>query len=142
MDVNTLVPAVMALLAPFVAKGAEEFAKAAGKAAAEKAGALLRTLKERWAQDDEAKDALARFEQKPERYRPVVEDILSEAVKADPAFAQTLSQILGPVQQMAGGKYQIQIAQGRGIVIGDGAKVEQYFGEAPRPEAARPSAEP
>lgn len=131
MDISTLVPAVMALLAPFVAKGAEEFAKMAGKAAAEKAGALLNTLKERWSQDDEAKDALARFEQKPERYRPVVEDILTEAVKADPAFAQALSQILGPVQQMGSGKYQIQIGEGQGIVIGDGAKVEQYFGVKP-----------
>lgn len=134
MDISTLVPAVMALLAPFVAKGAEEFAKTAGKAAAEKAGALLSTLRERWSKDDEAKDALTRFEQKPERYRPVVEDILAEAVRADPAFAQTLSQILGPVQQMAGGKYQIQIAEGQGIVIGDEAKVEQYFGVEPRPK--------
>jgi len=132
MDISTLVPAVMALLAPFVAKGAEEFARTAGKAAAEKAGALLRTLRERWSKDDEAKDALTKFEQKPERYRPVVEDILTEAVKADPAFAQALSQILGPVQQMAGGKYQIQITEGQGIVIGDDAKVEQYFGESPR----------
>ncbi|MBC7250859.1 MAG: hypothetical protein H5T62_11305 [Anaerolineae bacterium] len=128
MDISTLVPAVMALLAPFVAKGAEEFAKTAGKAAAEKAGALLRTLKERWSKDDEAKDALAKFEQKPERYRPVVEDILAEAIRTDPAFAQALSQILGPVQQMGSGKYQIQIDEGQGIVIGDGAKVEQYFG--------------
>ncbi|HID62663.1 MAG TPA: hypothetical protein EYP49_08020 [Anaerolineae bacterium] len=132
MDISTLVPAVMALLAPFVAKGAEEFARTAGKAAAEKAGALLRTLRERWSKDDEAKDALTKFEQKPERYRPVVEDILTEAVKADPAFAQALSQILGPVQQMASGKYQIQIAEGQGIVIGDDAKVEQYFGVEPR----------
>ena len=134
MDISTLVPAVMALLAPFVAKGAEEFAKTASKAAAEKAGALLDTLRERWSKDDEAKDALARFEQKPERYRPVVEDILTEAVKADPAFAQALSQILGPVQQMGSGKYQIQIAEGQGIVIGDDAKVEQYFGVKPRPK--------
>jgi hypothetical protein len=30
------------------------------------------------------------------------------------------------------GKYQIQIAEGQGIVIGDGTKVEQYFEERPR----------
>ena len=54
--------------------------------------------------------------------------------RSDPAFAQALSQILGPVQQMAGGKYQIQIAEGQGIVIGDDAKVEQYFGVEPRPK--------
>ena len=64
----------------------------------------------------------------------MVEDILTEAVKADPAFAPALWQILGLVQQMAGGKYQIQIGEGQGIVIGDGAKVEQYFGEKPRPK--------
>ena len=134
MDISTLVPAVMALLAPFVAKGAEEFAKTAGKAAAEKASALLSTLRERWAKDDESRDALTKFEQKPERYRPVVEDILTEAVQTDPAFAQALSQVLGPVQQMADGKYQIQIGEGLGLVIGDDAKVEQYFGVEPTPK--------
>ncbi len=132
MDISTLVPAAMALLAPFAAKGAEEFAKTAGKAAAEKAGALLRTIRERWAKNDEAKDALAKFERKPERYRPVVEDILTETVRSDPAFAQTLSQVLGPVQQAAGGKYHVQIDEGQGIVIGDEAKVEQYFGADPK----------
>jgi hypothetical protein len=30
------------------------------------------------------------------------------------------------------GKYQIQIAEGQGIVIGDGTKVEQYFEERSR----------
>lgn len=50
------------------------------------------------------------------------------------SFAQAIAHILGPAQPMGSGKYQIQINEGQGIIIGDGVKVEQHFGTGPKPK--------
>lgn len=67
---------VMAVLMPYMTKGAEEFVKIAGKDAYEKARSFLSTLKARWIDDKEAMDGLSRFEEKPDRYAPILKDIL------------------------------------------------------------------
>jgi hypothetical protein len=71
-----LAASIMTVLMPYATMGAQEFVKSVGKDAYEKAKSLLGTLKARWARDREATETLARFEEKPERYRPVLEDIL------------------------------------------------------------------
>jgi hypothetical protein len=92
--ITSLVTNVITVLSPFVAKGAEEFAKAAGKGAYEKAKNLLTTLKKRWSGDKEATNQLENFEKKPERYQPVLEDILTEKLSQDKDLADELTQIL------------------------------------------------
>jgi hypothetical protein len=61
---------VVAVLAPYAAMGAQEFAKSVGKEAYEKEGQgrMLAVLKAKRTTDQEATDALVRFEEKPERY--------------------------------------------------------------------------
>jgi len=107
----TLAANVMTVLMPYAALGAQEFVKSAGKEAYEKAKSLMATLKARWAGNDEAIDTVARFEEKPERYQPVLEDILEEKLIQDPELATELATLLnemGPslevIQQMEEGR--------------------------------------
>ncbi|MDQ5819475.1 MAG: hypothetical protein M3334_14055 [Actinomycetota bacterium] len=102
---------VVAVLAPYAALGAQEFAKSVGKGAYEKAKGMLAVLKAKWTADEEAADALTRFEEKPERYAPVLEDVLREKLAEDKELAAVLSMLLnemGPslkvVQQMEEGR--------------------------------------
>jgi hypothetical protein len=96
---TSVVSAVMGVVMPYVTKGAEEFAKLAGEAAFQKAKGLMDTVRKRFAADSEAAAVITQFEQKPQRYEPVVSDILAEKVEADPAFARELKKqvdALGP----------------------------------------------
>ena len=131
----TLAANVMTVLMPYAAMGAQEFVKSAGKEAYEKAKTLLGTLKARWAGDEEATDAVARFEEKPERYQPVLEGILEEKLARDEQLAAELATLLeemGPslevvqrmeegrritgleAQQMSGGRARVRQDIGRG----------------------------
>jgi hypothetical protein len=107
----TLAAKVVAVLAPYAALGAEEFVRSAGKDAYEKAKTMLAALRAKWTRDEEATDALTRFEEKPERYAPVLEDVLNEKLAEDKELAAVLSTLLnemGPrlevVQQMEQGR--------------------------------------
>jgi hypothetical protein len=102
---------VVAVLAPYVAVGAQEFARNVGKDAYEKAKTMLAALRAKWTGDEEATDALTRFEEKPERYAPVLEDVLREKLAEDKELAMVLSTLLnemGPslevVQKMDEGR--------------------------------------
>ena len=131
----TLAANVMSVLMPYAAMGAQAFVKSAGKDAYEKAKSLLGTLKARWAGDEEATDAVARFEEKPERYRPVLEGILEEKITQDKELAAELATLLeemGPslevvqrmeegrrvtgveAEQMSGGRARVRQDIGRG----------------------------
>src|SRR5215213_1538018 len=131
----TLAANVITVLMPYAAMGAQEFAKSAGKEAYEKAKTLLGTLKARWAGDEEETDTIARFEEKPERYRPVLEGILEEKITQDRELAAELATLLeemGPslevvqrmeegrritgveAEQMSGGRARVRQEIGRG----------------------------
>ncbi len=92
--VASLAANVVAVLAPYVTMGAQEFVKSAGREAYEKAKSMLGALKTRWSGDEEATDTLTRFEDKPERYAPVLEDILKEKLIQDKELAAVLFTLL------------------------------------------------
>jgi len=130
----------VAILLPFVSKGAEEFASKVGDAAYEKAKNLLATLKQRWSGDKEATESLSRFEEKPERYKTVLQDILEEKLTEDHDLAAQLAQLLqemGPtleiVQRMNEGKNIIglkggEMRHGRAKISQDITKAEGVIG--------------
>ena len=133
--ITNLVSSVMTVLMPYVAKGAEEFARLAGKAAYSKAQNLFRTLKEKLASDEEARDSLSRFEEKPERYRSVLEDILEEKLAEDEDLANELKKLLqsmGPeldiIQKMDVGEAVIGLEAEE--MSGGKVKIEQEIKEA------------
>jgi len=94
MDPVTLGATVMSILIPYVAKKAEKFIDLAGQAAYNQAKKLFTTLKSRWAGDKEATDQLAYFEQNPERYQPIIEDILRKRLAHDRELAVELEQLI------------------------------------------------
>src|SRR5205807_1007769 len=85
---------VIAVLTPYVSIGEQDFARNAGSAAYEKARNMLSILKEKWSEDKEAIENLARFTEKPERYKPVLEDILQEKLAGDKDLVSRLSHLL------------------------------------------------
>jgi hypothetical protein len=136
---------VVAVLAPYAAVGAQEFARNVGKEAYEKAKTMLAALRAKWARDEEATDALNRFEEKPERYAPVLEDVLKEKLAEDKELAAVLSKLLnemGPslevvqkmeegrrvtgleAEEMAGGSATVNQDMGRGEDV-TGAKIRR-----------------
>jgi hypothetical protein len=90
----SLASSVIGVLMPYAKKGAEEFISSAGKDAYEKSKAILETLKRRWSGDEEATETLEHFEQKPERYKSAIEDILEEKLAQDKDLAEELQKIL------------------------------------------------
>ena len=94
MDPVTIATGVLTVLTPYLVKGAKEFVSVAGDVACEKASGMLQKLKQRWAGDKEASTSLEQFEQKPERYKPVIEDILKEKLTNDESLSRELSTML------------------------------------------------
>ncbi len=96
IDPNTamLAGTVISLLHPYAQKGAEEFAKAAGKAAFEGVQKLVDALRQRFGGDKEAEETLKQFEDKPDRYRAALEDILREKLAQDHGFEAQLRGLL------------------------------------------------
>lgn len=95
----TLVVKVVDILLPLAKKGAEEFVGAVGKDTYEKAKTIFAKLKERWAGDTEASSTLNNFENKPDRYLPILEEILQEKLAEDPELVEQLTKViseLGP----------------------------------------------
>jgi hypothetical protein len=93
----------LSVLTPYLVKGADEFARAAGEAALDKAKGILGVLKAKWAGDDYAAGTLARYEAQPERYRPAVEDVLTEQLAKDQELAAAIRKQLaeiGPTLQI------------------------------------------
>jgi tetratricopeptide (TPR) repeat protein len=92
---------VTPILMAYVSMEAEEFARKFSSAAYENTRTLLSTLQERWSKDKEAADNLARFTEKPERYKPVVEDILQEKLAEDQHLTTALSRLLHEVESIS-----------------------------------------
>jgi hypothetical protein len=96
---------------------------------------LLTTLRSRWTGDREASENLERFEEKPDRYRPVFEDILTEKLASDRSLATDVERILkemGPtldiVQRMDRGEQVVGLEAKE--MVGGSARIEQDIKEA------------
>ena len=140
MDPVTLGATVMSILIPYVAKKAEKFIDLAGQAAYNQAKKLFTTLKSRWAGDKEATDQLAYFEQNPERYQPIIEDILRKRLAHDRELAVELEQLInqmGPsltiIQEMDEAKRVVglkvrHMKKGRASITQKAKKAEDITG--------------
>ena len=138
----SLAASVMSVLMPYVTMGAQEFVKEAGKDAFEKAKTLFGVLKARWAQDKEATDTLTHFEEKPERHRPILEDILQEKLAQDKELATEVATLLdemGPslevVQRMEEGRRVTGLEAEE--MSGGRARVDQEIGKGEDVTGAR-----
>ncbi|MBI2964823.1 MAG: hypothetical protein HYY34_01310 [Chloroflexi bacterium] len=118
MVAGALAATIISAITPLVVKGATAVAKTAGDIAAEKATAMLNTLKDKFRVDGEAAGALKRFEANPERYKPIVEDILAEKITSDPQLSAELSRLLNEMGA------SLKVIQEMGDVSGEVTGVE------------------
>ncbi len=124
MTIHQIVTSVVTLLAPYLAKGGEEFAKKGGDATWERMKALYQAIYNKFSadKDDYAQQTLKRLEEKPleESRKRALSDILAEKAEADPEFAQQLKQRVQDTTQ----------GQGVGLIVNriyDDGKVGQIF---------------
>ena len=79
-----------------------------------------------------AKTALAEYEKDADTWeKPLQKALIEAGVDKDEAIIQRAQQVLKLTnpQQTAEGKYNVQIGEAKGTVIGDNAHVTQHFGK-------------
>ena len=93
---------------------------------------LKSLIQKRFAGKPEAEMALTQHQNKPEVWKEPLKDALSQTGAAQNQDivkqAQQLLKLINP-QQASQGKYNIQIGEAKGVVIGDKAQVTQTFGQ-------------
>lgn len=95
-------------------------------------GGLKGLLQKHLAGKPEAEMALAQFEKKPDVWEAPLKDALAETgADQDDAIVEQAQKVLELVQpqQVAQGKYNVQIGQAKGVVIGDQASVDMRFSD-------------
>ncbi|MCJ7445054.1 MAG: hypothetical protein MUO26_11110 [Methanotrichaceae archaeon] len=135
-----LASTAISILMPYAKLGADEFIKTAGKDAYEKAKGFANWLKESLSGDKEASLALENFEKNPDRYHPVLKDILDEQLKTNNDLREELREIItdmGPeliiIQRMKEAKKVTGldadfIASGKAVVVQESETAENMTG--------------
>jgi len=121
MDPVTLAGSVIAILTPYVTKGAKELIETVGEVAYDHAKKLLNTLKARWSGDPVASDSLARFEKKPEVHAPALQEIVEERLANDAQLREEISQTvkdIGPKLNIL-----VKMTKGQGVTALDAENV-------------------
>ena len=120
------------IVAALVAGAAAGLTETASQAIKDAYAGLKGLIQQRFADKPEAEMALAQHEAKPEVWEAPLKDALAEAGAAgDEAIVQQAQKVLQLVQpqQVAQGKYNVQIGQAKGVVMGDHAEVDMTFGD-------------
>ena len=116
-----------------LAAGAAAAAKNAASQAVKDAYAGLKALvKKRFEKKPQAEMALTEYEKDPDTWeKPLQKSLVETGADQDEAIVRQAQQVLKLVnpQQASQGKYNVQIGEGKGVVIGDDAHVEQHFGK-------------
>ncbi len=87
-------------------------------------------IQRRFANKPQAEMALTEYEKDEDTWRkPLQKSLVETGTDQDEMIVHQAQQVLKLVnpQQTAQGKYNVQIAEGKGIVIGDHAQVNQTF---------------
>ena len=109
---ETLAATAIALVAPYLAKGAEEFAKEAGKEAFATVKALATRLSAWWSGKPVAAAASQNLAEDPGVYGKLLGDLLQADLAKDPALASDLRKLVdaaGPVVEVV---QKMDIARG------------------------------
>ena len=108
-----LVATIMAIASPYLAKGAEEFAKAAGTAAFGAAKALMERLHQWWTKEPVANAAAEAFSSDPQRYAKILGEQLDYDLSKDDSLAADLQKLVD-----AAGPY-VDVIQKIDVAAGD-----------------------
>jgi len=89
-----LVATLISIVAPYLAKGAEEFAKSAGASAFDAAKAVIDRLRKWWSKEPVAEAAAKALPSDPERYAKILGEELERGVANDSSLAAELQQLV------------------------------------------------
>lgn len=120
------------IVSALVAGATAGLTETASQAVKDAYGGLKELIQKHLAGKPEAEMALAQYEKKPDVWESPLRDALVETgATQDEAIidqAQKVLQLVQP-QQVAQGKYNIQIGQAKGTVIGNHANVDMRFSD-------------
>jgi hypothetical protein len=119
------------IISALVAGATAGLTETASQAVKDAYGGLKELTQKHLAGKPEGEMALAQFEKKPKVWEAPLKDALAETGAAqDEAIIEQAQKVLKLVQpqQVAQGKYNVQIGEAEGVVIGDNAKVDMKFG--------------
>ena len=119
------------LLLTALATGAAAATKdTASQAVKDTYAGLKALIQKRFANKPQAQLALTEYEQDGDTWKkPLQKSLVEVGADLDDAIirkAQQLLKLVNP-QQASQGKYNVQIGEGKGVVIGDHTQVEQHF---------------
>jgi len=120
---------VLAALAAGATAAAQDTASQAVK---DTYAGLKSLIRERFADKPHAEMALAAYEKDTDIWeKPLQQSLVEARVDQDEAIVQQAQQVLQHInpQQASQGKYNVQIGEGKGTVIGDNTQVTQTFHE-------------
>ena len=117
------IASIAAIVAPFVAKGAEAFSITAGDKIAVKAEEVFRAVADKLSGDTHAERTLGLAKEMPEsKVRlTMLSNVLMEKMESDPDFAEKLSKLVSEAQEERGSNifnFSGQTVQGNQTVIG------------------------
>ena len=132
---STLVASIISIISPYLAKGAEEFAKSAGKAAFDRTKVLVERLMEWWKNDPIATTAVTSFQSDPERYGKLLGVQLDHDLAKDEAFADELHALVDSLGPYVDVIQRMEVARGVtgaeiGTLVSGQVRVEQDIRDA------------
>jgi hypothetical protein len=109
MDPATIAAAVVAAIAPYLAKAAGKIAEGVGEAAVAQGGKLFDRLRARFAGAPAEAKQLQDLQAAPHDplNRAAVQKLLRDALQSDPALLKELAALLGPAAG-PGGRFSVQ----------------------------------
>ena len=132
---EVLAATVLSIVSPYLVKGAEEFAKTAGKAAFDGAKALVDRLGRWWKNDPIANAAATSFKSDPEHYGKMLGAQLEHELKNNEAFAQELRSLVDSMGPSVDVIQKMEVARGVtgadiGTLVSGQVKVHQEIKDA------------
>jgi hypothetical protein len=90
-----------AIVAPFVAKGADVFSKTAGEKLGGIVGDLGKAVVDKFKGDSYAEQTLARAQEKPEAEvrQSVLKEVLAEKIEGDPVFDEKMQRLVDELEK-------------------------------------------
>lgn len=109
---EVLAATVISIVSPYLVKGAEEFAKTAGKAAFDGAKSLVDRLSRWWTKDPIANAAATSFKSDPAHYGKMLGAQLEHELKKDDSFARELRSLVDSMGPSVEVVQKMEVARG------------------------------
>jgi len=141
---ETLAGNAISLVAPYLVKGAEEFAKCVGKAAFDQCSALVERLRRWWSGNPVAAAAADNLAKDPANYSTILGQLLNADLQKDPALAAEIRECVENAGPSIYVIQKIEIANGVtgadiGEIVSGSIKVVHYMNKATNVTAVRAS---